>query len=129
MDTFFTEVKNNLKENECKEVKPSGSSSVWASFMQTVDRDEKKGSAVKRITCASIQVQITPSQGEISVGESKFFLCEAKYTVVQPGPTSAPETAPPEPADKEGRSGQSESLNAETLFDQKVFLREKVSRK
>ncbi|XP_067464856.1 neural cell adhesion molecule 1a isoform X8 [Thunnus thynnus] len=25
---------------------------------------------------AAIQVQITPSQGEISVGESKFFLCE-----------------------------------------------------
>ncbi|XP_059913007.1 neural cell adhesion molecule 1a isoform X9 [Gadus macrocephalus] len=25
---------------------------------------------------ASIQVQITPTQGEISVGESKFFLCE-----------------------------------------------------
>ncbi|MED6295386.1 Neural cell adhesion molecule 1, partial [Characodon lateralis] len=24
----------------------------------------------------AIQVQITPAQGEISVGESKFFLCE-----------------------------------------------------
>uniref|UniRef100_A0A665UZM1 Neural cell adhesion molecule 1-like n=1 Tax=Echeneis naucrates TaxID=173247 RepID=A0A665UZM1_ECHNA len=28
------------------------------------------------ITKAAIQVQITPAQGEISVGESKFFLCE-----------------------------------------------------
>lgn len=27
---------------------------------------------------AAIQVQITPAQGEISVGESKFFLCEGK---------------------------------------------------
>lgn len=25
---------------------------------------------------AAIQVQITPTQGEISVGDSKFFLCE-----------------------------------------------------
>ncbi|XP_034406754.1 neural cell adhesion molecule 1a [Cyclopterus lumpus] len=28
------------------------------------------------VCAAAIQVQITPSQGEISVGESKFFLCE-----------------------------------------------------
>uniref|UniRef100_A0AAQ5ZJG9 Neural cell adhesion molecule 1a n=1 Tax=Amphiprion ocellaris TaxID=80972 RepID=A0AAQ5ZJG9_AMPOC len=28
------------------------------------------------IVTAAIQVQITPTQGEISVGESKFFLCE-----------------------------------------------------
>lgn len=27
---------------------------------------------------ATIQVQITPARGEISVGESKFFLCEGK---------------------------------------------------
>uniref|UniRef100_A0A3Q1D4U0 Neural cell adhesion molecule 1a n=1 Tax=Amphiprion ocellaris TaxID=80972 RepID=A0A3Q1D4U0_AMPOC len=27
---------------------------------------------------AAIQVQITPTQGEISIGESKFFLCEGK---------------------------------------------------
>lgn len=27
---------------------------------------------------AAIQVQITPTQGEISVGDSKFFLCEGK---------------------------------------------------
>lgn len=27
---------------------------------------------------AAIQVEITPTQGEISVGDSKFFLCEGK---------------------------------------------------
>lgn len=27
----------------------------------------------------SLQVDIVPSQGEISVGESKFFLCQGKY--------------------------------------------------
>eukprot|EP00075_Anas_platyrhynchos_P009272 XP_021135126.1 neural cell adhesion molecule 1 isoform X4 [Anas platyrhynchos] len=36
-----------------------------------------------QVTVASLQVDIVPSQGEISVGESKFFLCqvagEAKY--------------------------------------------------
>ncbi|XP_051793299.1 neural cell adhesion molecule 1-like isoform X6 [Acanthochromis polyacanthus] len=30
---------------------------------------------------AAIQVQITPTQGEISVGESKFFLCEVLPTI------------------------------------------------
>ena len=28
----------------------------------------------------ALDVQITPRQGEISVGESKFFLCEGKLT-------------------------------------------------
>lgn len=32
----------------------------------------------------SLQVDIVPSQGEISVGESKFFLCQGKC----PGPTA-----------------------------------------
>lgn len=27
----------------------------------------------------SLEVQITPSQGEISLGESKFFMCEGKF--------------------------------------------------
>lgn len=27
---------------------------------------------------AAIQVEITPPQGEISVGDSKFFICEGK---------------------------------------------------
>lgn len=30
---------------------------------------------------ASLQVDIVPSQGEISVGESKFFLCQGKCHV------------------------------------------------
>ncbi len=29
---------------------------------------------------ASLEVEITPSQGEISLGESKFFMCEGKFT-------------------------------------------------
>lgn len=28
----------------------------------------------------SLEVQITPSHGEISLGESKFFMCEGKFT-------------------------------------------------
>ncbi|XP_043997258.1 neural cell adhesion molecule 1a isoform X6 [Gambusia affinis] len=41
--------------------------------------EEKQAAPVRtafRRGAAAIQVQITPTQGEISVGESKFFLCE-----------------------------------------------------
>ncbi|XP_054872950.1 neural cell adhesion molecule 1-like [Amphiprion ocellaris] len=34
---------------------------------------------------AAIQVQITPTQGEISIGESKFFLCEVRFKILSNG--------------------------------------------
>ncbi len=51
MDSFMSDVKKKLRQNEYKEVKSSGTSSVWTSFMQIVDKDNKKVSAVKCITC------------------------------------------------------------------------------
>lgn len=30
-------------------------------------------------SAASLQVSITPAQGEVSIGESKFFLCEGTF--------------------------------------------------
>ncbi len=45
-DTFYADVKKTLKENEYREVQPSGNSSVWACFMQIVDKDDKKVCAV-----------------------------------------------------------------------------------
>jgi hypothetical protein len=36
------------------------------------------GARVPFVFAVSLEVQITPSQGEISVGESKFFLCDGK---------------------------------------------------
>ncbi len=50
MDSFMSDVKKKLRQNEYKEVKSSGTSSVWTSFMQIVDKDNKKVSAVKCIT-------------------------------------------------------------------------------
>lgn len=32
------------------------------------------------LSSVSLQVDITPAQGEISVGESRFFLCEGKFS-------------------------------------------------
>ncbi len=46
--------KKKLRQNEYKEVKSSGTSSVWTSFMQIVDKDNKKVSAVKCITCDAL---------------------------------------------------------------------------
>lgn len=33
------------------------------------------------LSAASLQVSITPAQGEVSVGESKFFLCEGIFAL------------------------------------------------
>ncbi len=54
MDSFMSDVKKKLRQNEYKEVKSSGTSSVWTSFMQIVDKDNKKVSAVKCITCDAL---------------------------------------------------------------------------
>ncbi|KAI2643796.1 Transposable element Hobo transposase [Labeo rohita] len=54
MDSFMSDVNKKLRQNEYKEVKPSSTSSVWASFMQIVDKDNKKVSAVKCITCDAL---------------------------------------------------------------------------
>ncbi len=48
----MSDVKKKLRQNEYKEVKSSGTSSVWTSFMQIVDN--KKVSAVKCITCDAL---------------------------------------------------------------------------
>lgn len=32
------------------------------------------------LSSVSLQVDITPAQSEISVGESRFFLCEGKFS-------------------------------------------------
>eukprot|EP00063_Salmo_salar_P078184 XP_014053019.1 PREDICTED: neural cell adhesion molecule 1-like isoform X9 [Salmo salar] len=45
---------------------------VWDSLRSPLST----GSQRAREALASLQVEITPMQGEISVGESKFFLCE-----------------------------------------------------
>lgn len=50
----MSDVRKKLKENEYKEVKPTGTSSVWAPFMQIVDKDEKKVSAVKCTCCDAL---------------------------------------------------------------------------
>ncbi len=54
MDSFMSDVKKKLRQNEYKEVKSSGTSSVWTSFMQIMDKDNKKVSAVKCITCDAL---------------------------------------------------------------------------
>ncbi len=54
MDSFMSDVKKKLRQNEYKEVKSSGTSSVWTSYMQIVDKDNKKVSAVKCITCDAL---------------------------------------------------------------------------
>ncbi len=46
MDTFYADVKKKLKENEYREVKTRGNSSVWACFMKIVDKDKMKACIV-----------------------------------------------------------------------------------
>lgn len=53
-DTFFTEVKLKLKQSEYTVINPSGIFSVWAFFMQIVDKDKMKVSAINCIMCGGL---------------------------------------------------------------------------
>ncbi|XP_071362518.1 neural cell adhesion molecule 1a isoform X3 [Trachinotus anak] len=64
--------KRGNEPQECRtgEHTGGGATSTEVSLNQMADSRQRSSDP------ATIQVQITPTQGEISVGESKFFLCE-----------------------------------------------------
>ncbi|XP_071362517.1 neural cell adhesion molecule 1a isoform X2 [Trachinotus anak] len=66
----------NKRGNEPQECRTGEHTGGGAATSTEVSLNQMADSRQRSSDPATIQVQITPTQGEISVGESKFFLCE-----------------------------------------------------